>query len=241
VVKGTRRVRSSVSPADRPAIKRPGKMRGGILDVLDAAGGSATIPEVAAALHKKRPRDLVRFKTSEKGHDGPVVMLLDAGIVEWVSDVQTRREVLRLTPEWLQRLEAARELGEEIQAERLERQAHRRRSDAFRRRLEVEPTPHWTNTMADGTIENLEPEESSRHHENPEPEMSPAAENVLYYVRRLGRIRLGLLEQIWLEDHGGDLKEMRRAVDESGVRREQLPEFRNAVFLYPPAERGEAA
>jgi hypothetical protein len=25
------------------------------------------------------------------------------------------------------------------------------------------------------------------------------------------------------------------------VQRERLPEFRDAVFLYPPAERGEAA
>jgi len=183
----------------------------------------------------------VRFKASEKGHDGPLVMLLEAGIVEWVSDVETRREVLRLAPDWLQRLEEARELGKEIEDDQLARTRLRLKSRAYHCCEKVEPTPHWTNTAADGAIEDLAPEEMSRRHDSPAPEKSPAVGIVLDYVRRLGRIRLGLLEQIWLEDHGGDLKEMRRAVDESGVRREQLPEYRNAVFLYPPAERGQAA
>jgi DNA-binding transcriptional ArsR family regulator len=243
VVAGTRRVRLSIAPTDRPTVKRLGKIRGALLDALDVAGGHATIAEMGEALHRANPRDLVRFKVSEKGHDGPVVMLLEAGIVEWVSDVETRREVLRLAPNWLQRLEEARELGKEIEADQLARRRHRLKSHAYRSREKVEPTPHWTNTTADGAIEDLRPEEmSSRGNiSEPAPERSPAAEIVLDFVLRLGRIRPGLLEQIWLEDHGGDLQELRRAVDESGVQRERLREFRNAVFLYPPADKGEAA
>jgi hypothetical protein len=141
VVKDTRRVRLSLATNSRPTIKRLGKIRGAILDALDAAGGSATLRQVCEVLHRSRPRDLVRFRTSEKGHDGPLVMLLEAGIVQWVSDVETRREVLRLTPNWLQRLEAARELGGEVETERRERDRHKREGEAFRRRLVVVPDP----------------------------------------------------------------------------------------------------
>ena len=156
-------------------------------------------------------------------------MLEEAGIVVVNGDR------VSLADNWLERLEEARELGGEIQAESLECERHKLQGEAFRRRLEVVPSPHWTNTMADGAIEDLDPARADKLEKA--PEMSPAAEIVLDYLRRLGRIRLGLLEQIWLEDHGGDLRELRRAVDESGARREQLREFRNAVFLYPPAER----
>jgi len=162
-------------------------------------------------------------------------MLEEAGIIT------VDGEVVSLAENWLQRLDEARELGKEIEADQLARTRHRLTSRAYHSREKVEPTPHWTNTAADGAIEDLAPEVLSLRHDRPAPEKSRAVGIVLDYVRRLGRIRLGLLEQIWLEDHGGDLKEMRRAVDESGVRREQLPEYRNAVFLYPPAERGEAA
>lgn len=134
-------MRLSLASNSRPTLKRLGKIRGAILDTLDAGGGFATLREVCEALHRSRPRDLVRFKASEKGHDGPLVMLLEAGIVQWVSDVETRREVLRLTPDWLQRLEAARELGGEIEAEHLELERHKRQGAAFRRRLEVVPDP----------------------------------------------------------------------------------------------------
>ncbi len=73
------------------------------------------------------------------------------------------------------------------------------------------------------------------------PEESPAVAFVLDCVGRLGKIRLGLLEECWLEDHGGDLAELRRAVDASGVRKMRLPEYREAVFLFPPLEnRGVA-
>jgi hypothetical protein len=220
VVKDTRRVRLTLATNSRPAIKRLGKIRGAVLDVLEASGGSATVGEVCEALHRSRPRDL-RRRT--------LPMLEEAGIVVVDGDQ------VSLADNWLQRLQEARKLGGEIQAESLERERHKLQGEAFRRRLEVAPTPHWTNTTADGAIEDLKPDRADKLEKL--PGMSPAAEIVLDYVRRLGRIRLGLLEHIWLEDHGGDLRELRRAVDESGARREQLREFRNSVFLYPPAER----
>jgi hypothetical protein len=224
VVKGTRRVRLSLATASRPAVKRLGKIRGAVLDALEASGGSSSVGEICESLHRSRPRDLRRRV---------LPILEDAEIITVDGDQ------VSLAENWLQRLDEARELGGEIRAENLERERHRLQGEAFRRRLQVAPTPHWTNAGADGAIDHVTPEQMSSCKDKPEepPGMSPAAEIVLGYVRRLGRIRLGLLEQIWLEDHGGDLAELRRAMDESGVQRERLREFRDAVFLFPPKER----
>jgi hypothetical protein len=137
-VKDTRMVRQGTRQPPRDPIRRLGKIRGGIIDALDAAGGSATLEELAATLHKPRPRDLVRCKTKPGGRNGPAIMLLQAGIVEWVCEIGTRREVLRLTPNWIEALENARELGREIEQESLDRERHRRESVAYRNRHRVE-------------------------------------------------------------------------------------------------------
>ena len=135
-VGGTRKVRNGVRRPPRDPIKRLGKIRGAIVDVLDAAGGTAGLQEVADQLHKARPRDLVRCKTKAGGRNGPVVMLLQAGIVEWACEVGTRREILRLTPSWLEALENARRLGEEVEADELAARRHRLKSRAFHSRHE---------------------------------------------------------------------------------------------------------
>jgi hypothetical protein len=129
VRKGTRR-------PPRDPIKRLGKIRGHIVDVLEAAGGEASLQEITAAMHKARPRDLVRAKTTKRGRNGPVIMLLQAGIVEWACDVGTRQEVLRLTPDWLEALENARELGKEVDADELAKTRHKLKSRAFHSRHE---------------------------------------------------------------------------------------------------------
>jgi hypothetical protein len=138
LVKGTRKVRKGTRRPPRDPIKRLGKIRGAIVDALEASG-SSTLEELAGVLHKARPRDLVRAKTkaSPGGRNGPVIMLLEAGIVEWACEVETRREVLRLTPNWLEALENARKLGKEIEQEELDRQRHRRESEAFRNRHKI--------------------------------------------------------------------------------------------------------
>jgi len=139
VVKETRKVRQGIRIPPRDPIKRLGKIRGVMIDALDANAGELEMVELASILHKKRPRDLVRAKArgSKSGRNGPAIMLLQAGIVEWACDVATRREVLRLTPNWLEALENARRLGEEIEAEERDQARHRRQSEAFRRRHET--------------------------------------------------------------------------------------------------------
>lgn len=215
-------------------MKRLGKVRGHVLDALELAGGSATLQELAEILHHRRPRDL-RRRT--------LPMLEEAGIITVEDDQVT------LADNWLEALDVAREIGGEIEAEERARRDLEKRRRAYHSRQKTPPTPHWTNNPdADGVVEDLRPVEDEDEPEvAPEVEEvevleeSPAVAFVLDYVGRLGKVRLGLLEQIWLEDHGGDLAELRRAVDASGVREMRLPEYRNSLFLYPPLEDRGAA
>jgi hypothetical protein len=122
VVRDTRMVRQSVKLQSRDAIKRLGKIRGAILDVLDAAGGTATLQEIADTLHRARPRDLRRRN---------LPMLEEAGIVAVEGDV------VHLTEDWLGRLEDQRELGKEVETDELATKRHKLKSRAFHNRHKV--------------------------------------------------------------------------------------------------------
>lgn len=184
LVRGTRKVRMGPPTKPRPAVKRLGKIRGAVVDTLEAFGGAAAPDEVCEALRRSRPRDLVRFKASEKGHDGPVVMLLEAGIVQWVSDVETRREILRLTPNWIERIEGARGLGGELEAERLEWERHKRRSKAYRNREKVEVDYHYVNVGADGHVEELRRDDEPKESVSDPAPVSPLAAAIRDYLDR---------------------------------------------------------
>ena len=119
VVRDTRRVRQSVKLQSRDAIKRLGKIRGAILDVLDTSGGMATLEEIAEALHRARPRDLRRRN---------LPMLEEAGIVA------VEGAVVILADNWLEALENARELGKEVEADELAEKRHKLKSRAFHSR-----------------------------------------------------------------------------------------------------------
>jgi hypothetical protein len=181
--KGTRKVRQGTRQPPRDPIKRLGKIRGHIIDVLDAADGMASLQEISATMHKARPRDLVRAKTSPGGRNGPVIMLLQAGIVEWACDVATRREVLRLTSNWLEALENARELGKEIEQEELDRKRYEEKREGFHNRQRIRVSRHWANTDADGSIESLHAEAEPKEARPGRP-LSPLAAAVRVYLER---------------------------------------------------------
>ncbi len=97
--------------------------------------------EICEVLHRSRPRDL-RRRT--------LPMLEDTHIIAVEDDMVT------LAADWLQRLEEARELGDEIDAEDLARTRGRLKSEAFRNQDKVEPTHHYANDPgADGHIGEL--------------------------------------------------------------------------------------
>jgi len=141
VVRGTRRVRSSLRQF-RAGRKRLGKIRGAVLDTLDVAGGSSTVAEICAALHRSRPRDLRRRV---------LPMLQEAGII-----TVEEGDVVRLADNWLEALDLARELGRELEAERLDHERHQRQREAFRNRRRLQESRHWANAGADGAAEGLQ-------------------------------------------------------------------------------------
>lgn len=168
-VRGTRKVREAPKLAPRDRIERLGKIRGAILDVLDDAGGTATLQEIADALHRKRPRDIRRRN---------LPMLEEAGILAVDGDTVT------LSDNWLDRLEEARELGQEIKADAVARKRYKNKSRAYHNRHGVEPSPHYVNVGADGHVEELRPAEVVPEELLPEPEFSGLARAIRDYLDR---------------------------------------------------------
>jgi len=162
-VAGTRRVRESKAPESRGRVERLGKVRGAILDVLDVAGGSATLQEIADALHRKRARDLRRRN---------LPWLEEAGILA------VEGETVTLTEDWLERLEEAREAGGEMEAEELARKRYRDKSRAYHARYAVEPDRHHANAGADGHLEDLS---------HPTRELSEGEKRTLESIRAFER------------------------------------------------------
>jgi hypothetical protein len=144
VVRGTRRVRLSLATNSRPPVKRLGKIRGAVVDALDVAGGTATTADICEALKRSRPRDLKRR----------VLPMLEEARVVCVDG-----DTITLAEKWVERLREARELGGELEAERLAHGRHKRKSEAFRRREENASDPHPANVGADGHIQDLRPVE----------------------------------------------------------------------------------
>jgi len=103
-----------------PGIKRLGKTRGAVLDVLQASGGTLTIGDLANALHHKRPRDLRR-------------RLLPP--LEQKNMVECSGDTVSLTPDYLEALERRREATGEIAAETRDRERNKRKSAERRERL----------------------------------------------------------------------------------------------------------
>jgi hypothetical protein len=174
VVDGTRMVRKSVKLESRDRIKRLGKIRGAILDVLDAAGGSATLEEIAITLHRSRPRDLRRRN---------LPMLEEAAIIVIDDDV------VRLTEDWLERLEEQRDLGKELEADELATERHKLKSRAFHGRHQVQadeaPTEDGMRERREGYAERrrqaIEAAIAELFRERPE-----------YLRRRVGQISCAL-------------------------------------------------
>ncbi len=235
-VASTRKVRQSKPPSPRPAIARLGKIRGAVVDALYTYGGSCTLAQLCRILHRKRPRDLVRRKKSAKGRDGLLVWLEEAGIITVEGDRVT------LTVDWLDRLEDAREAGGELEAEELARRQYLDKSRAYHRRHKT-PKSRPSAASLDTIRRSREQRKAGlaaiaeRAAEAAKAEEQTKAEAfVRDRLRELGRIRLGLLRDIW-HDAGGDPWTIPKAVEALGCRVEELPEYDNRRFVFPPAER----
>ncbi len=182
VVAGTRKVREGPLPAPRPAVKRLGKARGAILDVLDLYAGTATLAEIAAAMGRKRPRDIRRR------------------LLPWLEEtkiIEVDGDTVSLTPAWLDRLEELRRLGGEIEAEEVGHRELATRREAFRehrRRSRKRPAPSPASVAA-----------VERSHRRREAEMMAQARPIAE-LGPVPAVGLGLLEALgrYLDTNPGD-------------------------------------
>jgi hypothetical protein len=226
LVCGTRKVRQATKPETRDRIERLGKIRGAILDALDAAGGTLTLRQIAETLHRSRPRDIRRRN---------LPMLQDAGIVE-VDD-----DVVSLTANWLEALGEQRRIGKEVEAEELARTRYKLKSRAYHRRHES-PKSQPSTASLEAVRRSREQRKAGLAAMAERAAAAAATEEqrkaeafVRDRLRELGRIRLALLRDV-ARDAGLDPWAIPKAVETLGCRVQRLPEFDNRRFVFPPAE-----
>ncbi len=248
-------------PEPREGVKRPGKKRGHCIDRLDAAGGTLTLEELGEKMGIRR-RDLVRRKRTEKGRDGLLIWLQEAGIV--VIDGDT----VSLTPDWRARLEKVRQLGgetsysyelrtveivggEEIVTRRVVRklgadevacQRYREKSRAFHNRNKApESKPSSAGLAAvrrsqerrDARLREIARAEEERRRAGP-----PSGLGVLI-CGMLGQLGRGHLDRLRMGllcevamEEGFNRRDVPEVVRAMGYRVERLAEYNNAEFIF---------
>jgi hypothetical protein len=231
-VSGTHKVRESKPRAPRPAVARLGKVRGAILDALDAAGGTATLQEIADVLHRKRARDIRRRN---------LPWLEEAGILH----VSEAGDTVSLADDWLARLEEARETGGELEAEKLAAERYRERSRAYHSRGRSQAPVSRPSAAGMAAVERSREkraENMAAHEEQQAKAHAADLENKRFVkrfvhdrLRLLGRIRLELLQQV-VRDAGGVPGYAMLAAKSLGCTVERLPEFGNKEFVFAPRE-----
>jgi Domain of unknown function (DUF3854) len=230
----------SYLPEPREGIARFGKKRSHAFDRLDAHGPQP-LEELARLLGVKRPRDLVRRKKTEKGRDGLLIWPESAGILT-IDD-----GTVSLTSNWLDRLEEVRERGEELAADEQAKKDRKRRSLAYRDHLERKRGKAQASKPSAASVAAIKRSRESKAAglaaikeraaaAAKTEEMRKAEAFVRSRLQELGRIRFALLEDI-ARDEGLDPWSIPQAVEALGCRVEELPEFDNRRFVFPPAEQ----
>jgi hypothetical protein len=211
---------------DRPYVKRLGPHRCTILDALEDAGGGLTLQELCEVLHRSRPRDVKRRI---------LPMLEKAGII--VVD----GNIIRLTADWLARLEEERERKGEISRAEQQREDHRKQRERYRDYLvsvkrqpsragqDAVKTGHEQRRVGLAAIKERAAAAARAE------EQRKAEAFVRDRLRELGRIRLALLQDI-ARDEGLDAWTIPNAVEALGYSVEELPEYDNRRFVFAPAE-----
>ncbi len=109
-------------PPLRHGPERLGKRAGQVVEALLRAGGAATLNDLCAATSIRRDNFKRRYLRR----------------LEEASIVAVEGEQVFLTRDWQTRLEEAREIGSELEAERADRRRYEAEREAFRQRLREE-------------------------------------------------------------------------------------------------------
>jgi hypothetical protein len=211
---------------DTPYVKRLGPHRCAILDALEDAAGELTLQELCEVLHRSRPRDVRRRI---------LPMLEKAEIIKCEGDV------VRLAGDWLEKLEEERERKGEISRAEEQREEHRKQRERYRgylqavKRLPSKASEDAITKGREARAEGLAAQRERAAVAAKTEELRKAEAFVKHRLRELGRIRLALLQDIW-HDEGGDPWTIPQAVEALGCRVEELPEFDNRRFVFPPQE-----
>jgi hypothetical protein len=162
-------------------------------------------------------------------------MLEGAGIITVEGDV------VQLTTDWSERLEAARMASCEPEADELAERRRKLNSRAYHRRHEApvskpsaasgEAIRRSRESKAAGLAAIKERAAAAARAE----EQRKAEAFVRNRLRELGRIRLALLQDI-ARDEGLDAWTIPQAVESLGCRVEELPEFDHRRFVFAPVE-----
>jgi len=228
-VTGTRKVRESKPIPARERIERLGKIRGAVVDALVVLGegGTMTLVELCAVLHRKRARDVRRRI---------LPMLEESGVIEVDGDV------IRLAHEWREALEAERREKGEIEADELAEDRRKRKSRAYRERDKAPVSkPSKAGLAAVERGQAMRTEKRLNEHEEHQAKARAAeleakrfAKRFVYErIRELGQIRLGLLQEV-LHDAGGVPMYALPAAKSLGCDVERLPEFGDKPFVLAP-------
>jgi len=214
---------------ERPYVKRLGPHRGAVVDVLEWSGAELAIHDLMEALHRptSRRRDFKRRILRP---------LVKAEILEVGGDV------VRLTADWREALEAERLDKGEI--EQAERQRARYREESAAHRTHLEAARHGATRASIAAVRRSKAlrerrlremrEEVERDRASTPPEIEALITRIL---AQHDRIRVGLLCEV-AEDEGLRRRDVPPALERMGYHVERLPEHGDAEFVF--AERGAA-
>ena len=206
-----------------------------ILDLLCLWGTSATMQDLAEA---SGVGDTTRLRSRY------LEELDELGIVE-LPEKGTRGEkaVVRLTGEWRRRLDERREMGGELSASRRQAAKHRRDREGFcspPESADREPPPPMDREKWESVLQARREDDERARIEEQRRKVGVTAEVFVHdRLAELGKIRFGLLKEVWGDD-GGDPRHIWAAVRRLGCRMQRLPEYDNRLFVFPP-ERSKGA
>ncbi len=134
-----------------PGYRRLGKSAGQVVDVLEAAGGTLTLQDLADRTGSKRPRDL-RRRTLPR--------LVEAGVAELVVGA----DEVTLSGDWRAAVEVERERAGENAAYRRDADRYQREREAYRRRDETAPDEVPAPLRALAELERIGPHPVEAEH-----------------------------------------------------------------------------
>ncbi len=214
-------------------VARLGKKREEIMRYVLEAGGDSTEAELLERFGART----ARARDFRNRMLGPIV-------AEGIFTVAGGN--VALTERWRAALEEARERTDEIKDARLQAAKYERQKKEYREWIASgmkppDPTPkpmdraEWRRKLRAAA----ERDEAARLEEQ-RRKVGTTAETFVYdQLQKLGRLRFGLLRELWA-DRGGNADHVMPAVRKLRCKVERLPEHGNALFVFPP-KRGEAA